>query len=149
MASRRMKKKKNGMPNPRTIVEQSQRIEIAIERAKNDLVKEGSLPEGEPPIRGSDEENRGLAALQTADDDDGRDRSCGKVEGRCLRPLWCNSCRQDVFTEMARIANEAINQTYDPGSRPDASGSRCTPLWEVPITELSSVVEATGSVVGR
>ena len=132
-----------------TIVDQSQKIEIAIKRAKTALVKDGSLPDGEPPVRGSDEENRGLAALQIMDDDTGRERSCGKTEGLCLRPQWCNSCRQDVFTELVRSASEAVEQPYDPGSRSDISGSRCTSIWEVPLSELSSVIEATESVVGK
>ena len=69
-----------------TIVDQSQKIEIAIKRAKTALVKDGSLPDGEPPIRGSDEENRGLAALQIVDDDTGRERSCGKTEDPVYDP---------------------------------------------------------------
>ena len=47
------------------------------------------------------------------------------------------------------MASEAIDQPYDPGARSDVSGSRCTSIWEVPISELSSVVDATESVVGR
>ena len=54
-----------------------------------------------------------------------------------------------MFTDLARMANEAIDQTYDPGARSETSCSRCTPLWEVPISELSSVVDATESIVGK
>ena len=54
-----------------------------------------------------------------------------------------------MFTELARTASDAVEQSYDPGARSDVSGSRCTSIWEVPLSELSSVIEATESVVGK